>query len=176
VRWAMPLWDDILMKYFVKLDVEAKYGKRIYINTLCKKVFIGRLSCLSEIPVSSTTPLVYRKRGTSSTAKGNLKRGVQIILRMPIVNWVPTMIKNYRSDMFNMYGHFLSQNRGWFLLKPISSVISMSKTKMGHEIEKVLTPHLRKPILMQSVNGLATARYLSKIWFELATQKNFHGC
>jgi asparagine synthase (glutamine-hydrolysing) len=168
MRWAMPLWDDMLMDFFMKLDVEAKYGKRIYINTLCKKVFIGKLSCLSEIPVSSTTQLVYRKRNTSSFQKGSLKRGVQIVLKMPIVNWIPTMIKNYRSDVFNMYGYFLSQNRGWSLLKPISSVMFMSKAKMDHEIEKVLSPHLRKPILMQSVDGLFTAQYLLKIWDESA--------
>ncbi|MFX0196640.1 MAG: asparagine synthase-related protein [Candidatus Hodarchaeota archaeon] len=158
--WALPLWENELMSFFMKLEVEAKYQKRIYINTLCNKIFRGELSKLSEIPVFSTTRLAYRKKGDPVGRSRGIRRAVPILVKVPGISWILVMVMNYKNDVFRMYGSFMKEGNQIGLLRRASSVLPAFDEKMDPEIRCILVPALRKPILMNSLRGLSAVRHV----------------
>ena len=168
--WALPLWDNDLIDFFIKLGPSEKYQKRIYINTLCRKVFYGKLSKLQSIPVSSTTKLIYRKREVVPK-KVTKEKILRIILESPGLNCLPIMLRNWRRDIFNIYGYFSNQKSTMYPLNPQN----LGKVPQIRNLPfmRILTPNLRKPLLMHSLNGLFSARYLLNICYGLETPKTF---
>jgi hypothetical protein len=51
-RWR-TLWDSGLMDFFLKVPIEQRVGKRLYINTLRRRIFTGPAARLAEIPIVS---------------------------------------------------------------------------------------------------------------------------
>lgn len=51
MRWHLPFWDYEFADVFLSLPLKYRLGKRLYVNTLIKKVFIGSLSELKLIPI-----------------------------------------------------------------------------------------------------------------------------
>jgi len=162
--WALPLWDNDLIDFFVKLGPSEKYRKRTYVNTLCRKVFCGRLSKLQSIPVSSTTKLIYRKRG-DTPRKMTKEKIVSTILESPSLNCLPIMLRNWRRDVFNIYGYFSNQKSIMYPFKPRhwSEVPQIRNLPFM----RIVTPNLQRPLLMHSLNGLFSAQYLFNICYGL---------
>ena len=162
--WALPLWDNDLMDFFMKLGPSEKYRKRTYVNTLCRKVFCGKLSKLQSIPVSSTTKLIYRKRG-ATPRKMTKEKIVSTILESPSLNCLPIMLRNWRRDVFNIYGYFGNQKRIMYPFKPRH----WSKVPQIRNLPfmRIVTPNLQRPLLMHSLNGLFSAQYLFNICYGL---------
>jgi asparagine synthase (glutamine-hydrolysing) len=158
--WVLPLWDNDLMDFFVKLGASEKYQKRIYINTLCRKVFCGRLSKLQSIPVSSTTKLIYQRRG-AIPKKVTKEKILGTILKTRGLNCFPIMLRNWRRDVFNIYGYFSNQKSMVYPFKPRN----LSKVPQIRNLPfmRVMAPNLHKPLLMHSLNGLFSAQYLLNI-------------
>ena len=50
-RWR-TLWDYSLMDFFLKVPLEYRVGKRLYVNTLRKKLFTGPAEELGRLPVA----------------------------------------------------------------------------------------------------------------------------
>jgi len=158
--WALPLWDNDLMDFFIKLGPSEKYQKRIYINTLCRKVFCGRLSKLQSIPVSSTTKLIYQRRG-AIPEKVTKEKILGTILETRGLNCFPIMLRNWRRDVFNIYGYFGNQKGIIYSLKPRN--LNNVWQKLDLPFMRIMAPNLRKPLVMHSLNGLFSGRYLFNI-------------
>ncbi|MBP1610444.1 MAG: Asparagine synthetase (glutamine-hydrolyzing), partial [Acidobacteria bacterium] len=161
-RWALPLWDNDLMDFFMRLAVPAKWHKRIYINTLLSRVFSRELSELKTIPVSSTTRLVYRAASAPAVKSSSsiLKKS---LLSFPYVNSIPVMVRNYVNDVFHMYGCFTESTSLTQLLKPAKSVLHVAPNGSASGLFRITEPHTGKPILMLSRGGLFGARYVLEL-------------
>ena len=170
--WLLPLWDNELVDFFMKLGVGEKYQKRIYINTLLTKVYSGKLSKLSSIPVCSTTKLIYRKR-ESVLPRMNLRRKIaQTLLETPGLNLMPTLWRNYKNDIFYIYGYFTERRGILQLLNPANSILNPLPLESDLPFMRIVKANMRKPMLMQSVSGLHSAQYLFKLHDPLHTLSN----
>ena len=170
--WLLPLWDNELMDFFMRLGVGEKYQKRIYINTLLKKVFSGRISELSSIPVCSTTKLIYRKRESVLTGMNLRKKITQTLLETPGLNLMPLLWRNYRNDIFYVYGYFTERKGILQLLNPTNSILNRFPLESDLSFMRIVRANIRKPLLMQSVRGLLSAQYLLKLYDHRHTQPN----
>ena len=149
------------MNFFSRLDVGAKYGKRIYINTLVTKIFSGKLNNLLKIPVSSTTQLHYQEKGPMFQA--SLKRNlIDSFLRMegkPSV--ITRMIRNYKNDVFGIYGFFGKANTVSPLYEKTKSVINMNALNdLPRNVVDIIRPEINNPAAAQSIRSLFSAKYL----------------
>ena len=170
--WLLPLWDNELVDFFMRLGVGEKYQKRIYINTLLTKVFSGKLSELSSIPVCSTTKLIYRKREGALTTMNLRKKITQPLLQTPGLNLMPILWRNYKNDIFYMYGYFAEEKGILQLLNPANSILNPLPLESNLPFMQIVKANMRKPMLMQSVSGLLSAQYLFKLHDPLHTLSN----
>jgi protoporphyrinogen oxidase len=156
----------------MRLGVGEKYQKRIYINTLLTKVFSGKLSELSSIPVCSTTKLIYRKREGALTTMNLRKKITQPLLQTPGLNLMPILWRNYKNDIFYMYGYFAEEKGILQLLNPANSILNPLPLESNLPFMQIVKANMRKPMLMQSVSGLLSAQYLFKLHDPLHTLSN----
>ncbi len=54
-RWR-SLWDYDLMDFFMKVPLEYRLGKRLYIQGLRRRIFTGPVAALAEIPIAGVGP------------------------------------------------------------------------------------------------------------------------
>ena len=170
--WLLPLWDNELVDFFMKLGVSEKYEKRIYSNTLLKKVFSGKLSELSSIPVCSTTKLIYRKRESALTTMNLRKKIIQTLLETPGLNLPAILWRNYKNDIFYVYGYFTERRGIQQLLSPTNSILNPLPSESDLSFMRIINANMRKPMLMQSVRGLLSARYLLRLHDAFHTVSN----
>ena len=52
-QWAIPLWDYELIDFFLSVPVELRLGKRLYVNTMCRRLYKDALRVLRDIPLAS---------------------------------------------------------------------------------------------------------------------------
>ena len=127
---------------------------------LSRKIFSGKLSILAKIPVHSATPLVYRKRDQFVSRAGLGKRGVQVMLGIPVLKWLTALAQNYRHDPLYIYGFFMKKGTALDGFRCPSDLVSELLNHPVTGVSRLLKPNLRRPILMQSLRGLFSARYL----------------
>ena len=158
--WAIPLWDKDLMDFFGKLRLNQKFGKRIYINTLCKHVFSDSLKQLLRVPTHSTSILTYRSKSEWLKKTKTWRRALDFTTTLPGIVPLASMIRNKRADSFFVYGCFMKYRQPISLLRPLKELIHSWDGLESSEINEIIKPSANKPILSCNLRGLLCVDYL----------------
>ena len=153
-NWMLPWWDYELMDFFLRVKVDLRHQKKLYRNTLIRKIFVGDLSKLAEILVVGL-PLL-----SSGTQKAKHQPLCSFVYR-GLKKIVPDFFRDryYRnSDSLALYGRYDDAQVGTKLSHFLGSL-----NVMPDSVKKVLAPNLNKKVLACSTGGVNTAYYI-KLW------------
>jgi len=154
-HWMLPWWDYELMDFFLRVQVNLRFQKRLYRNTLLHKIFVDELSELASIPVV----------GLPLTGLGIQKAKHQPLLSFVyrgLMNIVPDFVKAIlayylKNDHLAMHGRYerFPKHFGKF-----SSIYPFSINNIPPSVKRILQPNMDKFIITLSVNGPQAAQQI----------------
>ena len=156
-HWMLPWWDYELMDFFLMVQLDLRFQKRLYRNTLLHKIFVDELSELARIPVVGL-PLPGSR--IQKSKHHPLRSFVYRSLSKVVPDFVKNRLVGNQSNNYGAYyGRYIdSQFARTELIHFIGSVDNMPPT-----VREILKPNLSKNILRCSINGLRSIHYIKLI-------------
>ncbi len=168
-EWMLPWWDYDLMDFFLKIEPNLRYQKRLYRHTLLRKIFITDLSDLRSIPVLGL-PLSESigRNGNYLTYSDSVRRNLKRAAPVPIKDVIRSL-RNYRGDFLKRYGRWKriedSDRLAYFRLLQCKLHTALPACPKGllPMVQAILEPQMNRSVLACHINALNSGYYLMKL-------------
>jgi len=171
-RWHV-LWPYPLMEYFLKLPLPLRVRERIYINTLRKRVFVGKEAALSIIPSADLgvlrDPAEMAGQRKATPVQDALRAGLrQTLTTLHLRNFVHRLLLKPATDPL-LFSWWFSHGRDPTSLT-VGKALAHYQTldKLPRSLHCILKPELDRRLDLGSCNGVLAAVALGEICAERA--------
>jgi len=178
-QWMLPWWDYEFMDFLLSVNIEMRYRRKLFRNTLIKKIYTGSLSDLVQIPNFGGPPLLESNFIPKNQTKKNciLSNFAYQSLRQILPDFIRGIYRSFNTyksnfnnyDFMSWYGAYMHSDGSEYkaylklLFSKQGKSLNISLNNLSLSVSHILKPYMKRSVLNSDIVGLNTAYYLARL-------------